>query len=461
MMKTIRPLFLLGIITIPLMIKDKTPKKILAEEATLVTTFNSDSLVTSSTYQKYENNEWLLSIGGNNNGIGASSLHASKLTLGPYDYLMDFEPSFTSSTKYVSSLIAKEKMTNVHRISISRGTSNYNYSGVKAYLVRSTSLTANYELVTIIDEITTNSVEYIFDANDEGCYYAVVFYNPVGVFLLGNVVIEFYCQSLATTFSKVRSNSQLYFGATYALACESSNIALSYDINNIAFIGTPISVNNNKIEDNENVLKMKLMVGELIDTFSLLLIRDTNEDEYLSNGIDNQITTSNELTSSESFLITFVDGLLVLSNISRQNLVFDNSISHFIFKSSMSNLSLYLIDTPISHEEEVKVFVDMVLTRGENASGNCNEVYSYLDNVYSRLSNNAKNHIINSSDDIVLEAKERFIYLSNMYRDVISREMNKEKQNDNSTLLVLIITGFMISITYYFLQPRLDYEINF
>ncbi len=461
MMKTFRPLFLLGVMIVPLLIKNQTPNRVLAEEATLVTTFNSDSLVTSSTYQKYENDEWLLSMGGNNNGIGASSLHASKLTLGSYDYLMDFEPSFTSSTKYVSSLIAKEKMTNVHRISISRGTSNYNYSGVKAYLVRSINFTTNYELVTTIDEIATNSAEYIFDANSQGCYYALVFYNPVGVFLLGNVVIEFYCQSLATTFSKVTSNSQLYFGAIYTLVCEPNNQVLSYDTNNHTIFSTPISVNKDIIMDNNDVLKLKLMVGDLIDTYSFQLVLDTNENVYVSNGTDNQIVTGNEITSSESFLITFVNNLLVLSNIYGQNLVFDNSISHFIFDSSISNLVLYLIDAPISYEEEVKVFVDTVLTKGENASGKCNEVYFYLDNAYSRLSNNAKIFFINSSDDNVLEAKERLIFLSIVYNSVVSKELNEEKQNDNSALNVIMLIGFMLSITYYVLQPRLDYEINF
>lgn len=456
MMKTFRPLFLLGVMIVPLLIKNQTPNRVLAEEATLVTTFNSDSLVTSSTYQKYENDEWLLSMGGNNNGIGASSLHASKLTLGSYDYLMDFEPSFTSSTKYVSSLIAKEKMTNVHRISISRGTSNYNYSGVKAYLVRSINFTTNYELVTTIDEIATNSAEYIFDANSQGCYYALVFYNPVGVFLLGNVVIEFYCQSLATTFSKVTSNSQLYFGAIYTLVCEPNNQVLSYDTNNHTIFSTPISVNKDIIMDNNDVLKLKLMVGDLIDTYSFQLVLDTNENVYVSNGTDNQIVTGNEITSSESFLITFVNNLLVLSNIYGQNLVFDNSISHFIFKSSISNLSLYLIDTPISYEEEVKVFVDTVLTKGENASGKCNEIYGYLDNVFARLSSNAKEYYLDSDNDNILEAKERLMYLSNMLGGGTAKGMISDKENNVSILIVLFIIGFIISSSYYYLESRLN-----
>ena len=40
--------------------------------------FSSDQIVTSSNYQQYEDDNWILTLGGNNNAVGVSTTYASK-----------------------------------------------------------------------------------------------------------------------------------------------------------------------------------------------------------------------------------------------------------------------------------------------------------------------------------------------------------------------------------------------
>ena len=60
--------------------KHTSPTRVEANTNVLKGTFNSSQVVSGSAYQSYENEEWLLTAGGNNNGVGVLNF-ATNLSL--------------------------------------------------------------------------------------------------------------------------------------------------------------------------------------------------------------------------------------------------------------------------------------------------------------------------------------------------------------------------------------------
>ena len=96
--------------------------------------------------------------------------------------------------KYLSAVISKSPLKNVSSLNIGRsGTSMGAYKGTKVYLTAASRLEDDFELVMTIDEVNTSIIEYGVPPVNEEQYYALVFYNPNGSFLIGNVTVDLYC----------------------------------------------------------------------------------------------------------------------------------------------------------------------------------------------------------------------------------------------------------------------------
>ena len=386
--------------------------KVNASEERLVTNYNSTSLTTSSTYQKYENDHWLMTM-GSSNGIGASNTYSSRLTLGVNSNLMAFNPSINSTSKYLSALIFKQPISSLSSISLSRGNSYGGFLSTNVFLVKSSSLDGNYDRVTTIDSISTTLKNYSFPPIKENCYYALVFYNPNGSFIIGGVNVNFYTKEVVS-YSKVTSDSQLYFGATYTLVDETSQKAISIYESAYGFSGLSTNIIDSQIEDEDTLLKFKLGVGLMIDTYSLQTINGSSSNRYLAINDNAKLATSVNNFEASAFILS-IDSSSTRLYRNDQYLTYDLYGDEFIFSSAQSNISLYILNEPIDHFEEVRIFSDQVNTRGIDAKGHCDETYQFLNSVYLRLSEEGINIFLTSMSEDDINAKHRMVYLENWH----------------------------------------------
>ena len=70
------------ILSISSNLKNNDEYKAMATSGTiLVSSFDSDIIVTGQSYRSYQNDEWLITVGGNNRDIGTDSFSSSQAQL--------------------------------------------------------------------------------------------------------------------------------------------------------------------------------------------------------------------------------------------------------------------------------------------------------------------------------------------------------------------------------------------
>ena len=126
----------------------------------------------------------------------------------------------------------------------------------------------------------------------------------------------------------------------------------------------------------------------------------------------------------------------------------------FATSLTSSPLTLYMLDQPIDHDEEVRLFSSQVLLRGENAEGKCEETYLYLNSVYDRLSEEGKTLLLNSTSGIDNACKDRLIYLENWYFRIKETRHLELTMTNNLTNFSILLGLTSLSFTFYFLYKR-------
>lgn len=414
------PFLIISILASSQSIKNEMKLEAVNSNTTLVKTVTGQDLVTSKIYKGYEIDEWLLTLGGGDGCIGMNSFSASTATLGNWSNLMAWDTRFNSTTKYVTALISKVPMKDITSISISRsGASYFNYANVCAYLVASDSLDNTYTLVAEIPTITTTNTTYSFQPFESEKFFALVFYNPNGVFALGGVEVSFY--SRVGTLEEVTNLGDLYYGAKYVFYYGDKQISDYYS----------------------------LRIGSRGDTFCFY-----NEENgmYLSTNTVLEIV----MTANPTFFTIDSDkNLAIRDELTTKYLNYDVS-SNKLHLSDHSNISVYLDTRTIDHNLEVELFTEFVLLNGEHAKGRCHEVYQCLIRAYNKLSTQAKSLFLESNKDNVVLAKERLSYLSAYYeRDIAFVGTNKTQQFTLNNLISIIIVLFsLLGISAYFLLNK-------
>lgn len=426
--------------------KHTSPTRVEANTNVLKGTFNSSQVVSGSAYQSYENEEWLLTAGGNNNGVGVLNFptNLSLMELGVHTNLVAFDQTIGANTRYISAAISKQAVANVSSVTLSiMGTSYYNYLDVTTYLVASTSLEGDYYLVKEIKQLTTTSGSYEFDKIEQAMFYAFVFYNPQGVFLLSSVSASLY--GTIDTYNKVDIATSLNFGATYVLIDETSSNALEV-------IDSQISQTNINIDNNSfsalDITKFTLLIGSQINTYIFKL---SEEELYLNIDNYNKLTLNHE---PRDFSISFTPSFLISDHMSALHLAFDQVNEQF-YLSPSGGLSLYRLEQALDYQLETNLFVEQVLVTGENIKGQCLEVYDFFDSVYQRLSPQAKAYFLSSDDELITGARIRIDYLSSWSsaNSVNSAQTLKINQK-NINILIIFITLSVIPVISYIVHSN-------
>lgn len=156
-----------------------------------VATFDASTVVTSTTYAKYENDDWILTFGGYNSSVGSNSTQKAKCVLGA-DYAYVGEPlSFDATTTNTCAIISKKAIANVKEVQYTcKAAGNGGYQSTDIYLVSSDSVSSGF---TQIGEQKVWATTLTFEVNEEGAkYYALVFHlTTTSNFRIDEVVATF------------------------------------------------------------------------------------------------------------------------------------------------------------------------------------------------------------------------------------------------------------------------------
>lgn len=165
---------------------------------TLVTTFDSDAVVSNSPYQAYSNDDWGITCGGNNTSVGTNSGSRSKCVLTESNAKYAVAGRTTASAIYNIN-----PLENIGRIALQYGSGKNNSRGV-LYLLHSDD-NVTFDQVNLTgefaqgDSIGSTNTEYSLEFDALDGYFALVIADTgaSGNFRFDNVVAEFY--SVSTT----------------------------------------------------------------------------------------------------------------------------------------------------------------------------------------------------------------------------------------------------------------------
>ena len=164
----------------------------------LVTTFDSDTVVSNTGYQAYSNDDWGITCGGNQKSVGASSKRRANCVLTGDNVKYAVSDHTTASAIY-----SKNRLENIGRIALQYGGGSGNSRGV-LYLLHSDD-NVTFDQVNLTgefaqgDSIGSINTEYSLEFDALDGYFALVIADTgaSGDFRFDNIVADFY--SVSTT----------------------------------------------------------------------------------------------------------------------------------------------------------------------------------------------------------------------------------------------------------------------
>lgn len=168
-------------------VKQTTHEVVEAAEGDLLAEFNSDTLVTGSGYAEYSDDNWILTMGGNNKSIGVNSKNKAKAKLGSYVNVA--AGLYTESETVISAVIAKKPLSKVTKVNIS--STNVTKDETTVTLTKSLD-NSTYEIVEQ-KNMSTSVTETLFELpfSNENYYYSIIFHNA-NDFRLDECLISFF-----------------------------------------------------------------------------------------------------------------------------------------------------------------------------------------------------------------------------------------------------------------------------
>ena len=168
-------------------VKQTTHEVVEAAVGDLLAKFNSDTLVTGPGYAEYSDDNWILTMGGNNKSIGVNSKNKAKAKLGSYVNVA--AGLYTESETVISAVIAKKPLSKVTKVNIS--STNVTKDETTVTLTKSLD-NSTYEIVEQ-KNMSTSVTETLFELpfSNENYYYSIIFHNA-NDFRLDECLISFF-----------------------------------------------------------------------------------------------------------------------------------------------------------------------------------------------------------------------------------------------------------------------------
>lgn len=167
-------------------VKQTTHEVVEAAVGDLLAKFNSDTLVTDSRYAEYSDDNWILTMGGNDVSIGVNGDNKSKAKLGSYSNIA--AGVYGENDTVISAVIAKAPLSKVTKINISA--SKVTQDNVTVTLTKSSDY-VGYELIEQKEmNKNTTKIEFNLTYSSDNYYYAIIFHNATN-FRLDNCLIDF------------------------------------------------------------------------------------------------------------------------------------------------------------------------------------------------------------------------------------------------------------------------------
>lgn len=276
-------------------------------------------------------------------------------------------------------------------------------------------------------------------------------------------------------FTKITSESQLYFGATYIIANSDGSAAMSYQAagNNIPKVTT--TIDSGKIVDSNNIMKVKLGLGTVTGSYSLQSISSdslynglylhaaSNSSNYL------RLKETKDANASWSISFTSETPLLVAQGaFTRETMQYNTGSSLFAAydTASQSAVALYLDEASVDHNVSATMVAEEINTGLGNAASStvdetCSSIYAILESAYTRLNPTAKNIFDTSTDSAFVSARARMAFLAAWVAANTPSGRSQSPITTNSTVMATFIIG-VIGISsllgYYFVTKKTKFQ---
>lgn len=273
----------------------------------------------------------------------------------------------------------------------------------------------------------------------------------------------------AQTYTQLGTANDIRYNQNYALG--SADGAASTTVSSFA---GEVSINYNETTNSftsvSNMQLVTLGIGAVKGSYTLQLLNGANTNKYYSWTSGNELNASDEISEASSWFISFVDGTLVIENVSETGRYIGHNHTNTRFAAygaggTTPKASLFMDFGSYDTEAEAMALATAVNTGiGNNAAGNCHIVYDFLSDVYSRLSVDGK-ECFDTNEDIseIEDARIRMAYLAAWTAanpDSGDSALNISSSRSIYIIVVVSILGILTLAGYYFIRKRPKEEIN-
>jgi hypothetical protein len=191
-----------------------------ALQGDVVATFQSSTVVTDTSYKMYQNDDWLLTRGGNTVSGGTNNSSRASCNLGASDYIKYAGNSGVTTSNTAFAIASKKSLSSVGKVILTHNGGSNNTRG--SVYVTSSSNGTTYSMITLTSgtqgATPTASMTYEFSTIGEATYYAIVIKDSgdSGNYRFDNIVATFYEGAPARTLDSLSISGTLTKTSYYA-----------------------------------------------------------------------------------------------------------------------------------------------------------------------------------------------------------------------------------------------------
>lgn len=338
--------------------------------------------------------------------------------------------------------------------------------GKTSYVVGETFTTAGLTVTAYdttnfsktVTTYTTNKTGYTFLSTDIGTVTIIVSYTE------GTTETTTFDVSVSQLieFSKITSESELYFGAEYVIVSEGATNPTIMTTTYTTFFGrADVTINSEKLVKIDTHQIIKLVISPITGTYGLQLVNGAETGKYLAITSDNNnLNTVSSLDNTASWFMSFESGNVIINSASipTRNIKYNNSSPRFsTYTSAQTSIQLYLnsatVDDTVS---ATMVATEINSGKGSAAQGTCSATLEFLNNAYGRLSATARNTFDTSSNIEFVNARARLSYLGSWVASHPSARptITLNDSNNLSAVITIGAIGLTSILAYYFLNKK-------
>jgi hypothetical protein len=310
-------------------------------------------------------------------------------------------------------------------------------------------------LTKFVSDYTTNFDGVTFESSHVGTKVVTVTYQEK----TATYTIEI---AEPVLLNKVTTETQLQFGATYAIGAAANEVAMKTEVSNFFSKYDATFVSGSLVESTETQL-FTLEIGAVANSFAFKLINGPKVNEYINAPLasSNYMNTTAELNANSSWTITFNGSTMRVTNValSDRYIQYNSDSPRFsTYKNPQKEIEFYFKAETISDEVAVRRLVDEINTgRGNAAAGSCATYLAVFEGAYNQLTTAGKQLFDTSTDADFVAARERMAYLQAWvaaHPEAQGLNLVLTQNSITVTVAIGVVVGLTLILGYYLYKRK-------